>query len=116
MTVMAEDMAPGDRIPTHRHPHADELIIIEAGTARVTLGDKVEEAHAGAIVFIPQDTWIGVENISRQHLIITGIMSAPGYEEYLRAISVQEGKPNAPLSKAELEEIRKKYSHNVIYQ
>ncbi len=116
MTVLAEDMVPGDRIPTHRHPNADELIIIHAGTARVTLGDKVEEAHAGAIVFIPQGTWIGVENIGKDHLISTGVMSAPGYEDYLRAISVLEGKPNTPLSKGELEEIRKRYSHHAIYQ
>ena len=116
MTVIAEDMTPGDRIPTHRHLDADELIIIEAGTARVTLGDKVEEARSGAIVFIPQGAWIGVENVGKDHLISTGVMSAPGYEEYLRAISVLEGQPNTPLSKAELEEIRKKYSHHVIYQ
>src|SRR5215467_13416305 len=116
MTVIAEDMTPGDRIPTHRHLDADELIIIEAGTARVTLGDKVEEARSGAIVFIPQGAWIGVENVGKDHLISTGVMSAPGYEEYLRAISVLEGQPNTPLSKAELEEIRKKYSLHAIYQ
>ena len=65
MVVIAEEMAPGDKIPTHRHPDADELIIIHAGTARVTLGDKVQEARAGAIVFIPKGTWIGVENIGK---------------------------------------------------
>src|SRR5215469_6294794 len=37
---------------------------------------QVEEAHAGAIVFIPQDTWIGVENIGKDHLVSTGVMSA----------------------------------------
>jgi len=31
MVVMTEDMALGDRIPTHRHPNADELIIIHTG-------------------------------------------------------------------------------------
>ena len=116
MTVATEDMVPGDRIPTHRHPSADELLIIHAGTAKVTLGDKIEEAHAGGIVFIPQDTWIGVENIGKEHLIITGIMSAPGYEEFQRAISVPEGKPITPLSKTGLEKIREKYSHHAIYQ
>ena len=68
MIVIAEDMAPGDRIPTHRHPDADELIIIQAGTARVTLGNKVQEAHAGAIVFSPKDTWMGLENIGKGQL------------------------------------------------
>ena len=67
MAVVTEDMAPGDKIPTHRHPHADELILIQSGTGKVMLGDKVQVAHAGAIVFIPKDTWISMENIGADH-------------------------------------------------
>lgn len=116
MVVITEDMAPGDKIPTHRHPNADELIIIHAGTARVTLGNKVQEAHTGTIVFIPKNTWIGLENIGKEPLTSTGVLSAPGYEEYLRAISVLAGQPIVPLSKADLDELRKKHSHDAIYQ
>jgi quercetin dioxygenase-like cupin family protein len=116
LVVIAEDMAPGDRIPKHRHPDADELIIIHTGTARVTLGDEVREAHAGGIVFVPKGTWIGVENVGTEHLISTGVLSATGYEEYLRAISVPAGMPITPLSRAELDEIRKKYAQHAIYQ
>ncbi len=32
MAVVTEDMAPGNRIPVHRHPHADELISIKSRT------------------------------------------------------------------------------------
>jgi quercetin dioxygenase-like cupin family protein len=116
MTVVTEDMAPGDRIPTHRHPHADELLFILSGTGRVTLGDKVQVAQAGAIVFIPSDTWISLENIGKDHLTQIGVWSAPGYEDYMRAISVPAGEPVTPLSKEELIEIRKKYLHFGIYQ
>jgi quercetin dioxygenase-like cupin family protein len=116
MTVVTEDMAPGDKIPTHRHPHADELIFIQSGTGRVTLGDQVQEAHAGAIVFIPSDTWIGMENIGKDHLTHIDVWSAPGFQEYMRAISVPAGEPVVPLSKAEVDELRKKYSHFGIYQ
>jgi quercetin dioxygenase-like cupin family protein len=116
MTVVTEDMAPGDKIPTHRHPHADELIFIQSGTARVTLGDQVQEAHAGAIVFIPSDSWIGMENIGKDHLTHIDVWSAPGYQEYMRAISVPAGEPVIPLSKAEVDELRKKYSHFGIFQ
>jgi len=116
MTVVTEDMSPGDKIPMHRHPHADELIFIQSGTAKVTLGDKVQEAHAGAIVFIPGDTWIGMENIGKDHLTHTDVWSAPGFQEYMRAISVPAGQPVIPLSKAELGELRKKFSHYGIYQ
>ncbi len=116
MAVVTEDMAPGDKIPTHRHPHADELIFIQSGTGRVTLGDKVQEAHAGAIVFIPSGTWIGMENIGTNHLTHIDVWSAPGFQEYMRAISVPAGEPVVPLSKAEVDELRKKYSHYGIYQ
>jgi quercetin dioxygenase-like cupin family protein len=116
MAVVTEDMAPGDRIPIHRHPHADELIFIQSGTGRVTLGDKMQEAHAGAVVFIPRDTWIGMENIGKEHLTHIDVWSAPGFQEYMRAISVPKGEPNIPLSKAEVNELRKKYSHYGIYQ
>ena len=116
MAVMTEDMAPGDRIPIHRHPHADELILIQSGTAIVTLGNKVQEVHAGAMVFIPSDTWIGMENIGKDHLTHVDIWSAHGFEEYMRAISAPAGSPVTSLSKAEVEELRKKYSHYGVYQ
>jgi quercetin dioxygenase-like cupin family protein len=116
MAVVTEDMAPGDRIPVHRHPHADELILIQSGTGRVTLGDKVQEVHAGGIVFIPSDTWIGMENIGKDRLTHVDIWSAHGFEEYMRAISVPAGSPITPLSKVEVEELRKQYSHYGVYQ
>ncbi len=116
MVVFKEDMAPGDRIPTHRHPHTDELIFIQSGTGRVTLGDKVQEAQTGALVFIPRDTWIGMENVGKGPLTVTSVFSEPGYEDYLRATSVLKGQPVTPLSKAEVVALREKYSHYAIYQ
>jgi quercetin dioxygenase-like cupin family protein len=116
MTVVTEDMAPGDKIPVHRHPHADELILIQSGTGKVTLGDRVQFAHAGAIVFIPRGTWIGMENVGNDRLKHIDVWSAPGFQQYMRSISVPMGQPVVPLSKAEVEELRKRYSHFGIYQ
>ena len=82
----------------------------------MTLGDKVQEAQAGAIVFIPRDTWVGVENVGKGQLTVTAVFSETGYEEYLRAISVLKGQPVTPLSKAEVDVLREKYSHYAIYQ
>jgi len=116
MAVVTEDMAPGDKIPVHRHPHADELILIQSGTGRVRLGDLVQEVHAGGIVFIPSDTWIGMENIGKDRLTHVDIWSQHGFEEYMKAISAPVGTPIVPLSKAEVEELRKKYAHYGVYQ
>src|SRR5262249_41928857 len=79
MTVVTEDMAPGDKIPVHRHPHADELILIQSGTGKVTLGDEVQFVHGGAIVFIPRNTWIGMENVGNDHLKHIDVWSAPAF-------------------------------------
>jgi len=57
-----------------------------------------------------------MENIGKEHLTHIDVWSAPGFEEYMRAISVLEGQPIVPLSKAEVDELRKKYSHYGIYQ
>jgi quercetin dioxygenase-like cupin family protein len=116
MAVVTEDMAPGDKIPMHRHPHADELIFILSGTGRVNLGGKVQEVHAGGTVFIPCDTWISMENIGSDRLTHIDVWSTHGYEEYMRAISVPAGTPVMPLSKAELAQIRTKYSHYGVYE
>ena len=105
-----------NRTPVHRHPDADELIFIESGTGKVTLGDKVQLAHAGAIVFIPRDTWFGMENVGNDRLKNTAIWSAPGAEQYQRSISVPAGQPIVPLSKAEVDELHRKYSHYFVFQ
>jgi oxalate decarboxylase/phosphoglucose isomerase-like protein (cupin superfamily) len=54
--------------------------------------------HAGDIVFVPRDTWIGAENVGPEHLTLASVYSSPGYEEYLRGVSVVAGQPVTPLS------------------
>jgi len=116
MAVVTEDMAPGDKIPTHKHPHADELIFIQSGTGQVTVGDHTGTVRAGAIVFIPRDTWISLENIGTDRLTHSDVWSLAGHEEYMRAISVPIGQPIIPMSSDELLEIRKKYTHFAIFK
>jgi len=108
-----EDMAPGGKIEMHKHPDSDEILFLENGTARVSLGDSSRDVHGEATVFIPANTWIfaGSEVI---HFAF--IFSAPGLEEFMRAESVREGERNIPLSKAEDEEIMKKHLDAVIYK
>ena len=100
-----EDMAPGGKIDRHKHPGSDEILFLENGTARVSLGD-----------FIPANTWISVTNIGSEVIHLAFVFSAPGFEEFMRAESVREGEKNIPLSKAEDEEIMKNHAHAVIYK
>jgi quercetin dioxygenase-like cupin family protein len=116
LVLGTEDLAPGETIPTHRHPGSDEILFLQNGNARVHLGDSVREVHGGATVFIPADTWISVSNIGSGVISFAFIFSAPGFEEFMRAESVREGEKNVPLSKAEDHEIQRKHAHAVIYK
>ena len=111
-----EDLAPGAKIEMHRHPGSDEILFLQNGTAKVSLGESLREVHGGATVFIPANTWISVTNIGSEVINTVFIFSAPGFEDFMRAESVREGEKIVRLSKAEDEEIMKKHTHAVIYK
>jgi quercetin dioxygenase-like cupin family protein len=111
-----EDLPPGGKIDTHKHPGSDEILFLQNGTAKVSLGDEVREVHSGATVFIPANTWVSVNNIGSEPIGLIYIFSAPGFEDYMRAESVREGEKVLPVSKEEDEEIMKKHARAVIYK
>jgi quercetin dioxygenase-like cupin family protein len=116
LVVFTEELPPGAAIPRHKHPNAEELVVLQTGRTRVHLGEIVKEVEAGATVFIPQDTWFSAEVIGDQPVSLVAVFSEPGYEEYMRAISVREGQPNSPMSKAELDVVRAQHPHAVNYK
>ncbi|MGC2462413.1 MAG: cupin domain-containing protein [Steroidobacteraceae bacterium] len=110
-----EDLPPGASIDRHRHPGADEILFLQNGSARVSLGDRTREVHGGATVFIPANTWIAVTNIGTDAIGCVFVFSAPGFEDYMRAESVPEGQKITPLTKAEDAQIMKEHANAVIY-
>jgi quercetin dioxygenase-like cupin family protein len=116
LVLFTEDLAPGASIPMHKHPNAEEILVLQTGNSRVHLGQIVKDGGPGATIFIPMDTWISVENVGTEPVSLIAIFSEPGYEEYMRAISVREGENNTPLSKAELDVIRRQHPHSVTYK
>jgi quercetin dioxygenase-like cupin family protein len=110
-----EDLPPGAKIDRHRHPGADEIILLQNGSARVSLGDRTREVRGGATVFIPANTWIEVTNVGTDAISVVFVFSAPGFEDFMRAESVPEGEKITPLTKAEDAQIMKQHAHAVIY-
>lgn len=47
LVFVTEDLPVGAKIDRHRHAGADEIIFLQNGRARVSLGDRVREVHAG---------------------------------------------------------------------
>jgi quercetin dioxygenase-like cupin family protein len=116
LVFMTADIAPGGAIHPHRHPHADEILYLETGTARVHLGDSARDVHAGATVFIPAGTWISVDNTGGDAISMLAIFSAPGFEEFMRGGSVREGEKNVPLTEAENDQLERAHLGDVIYK
>ena len=115
LVFITEDVPPGGKIDRHRHPGADEIIFLQNGLARVSLGDRVKEVHASATVFVPANTWIEVANIGTDAIHGVFVFSAPGFDDFMRAESVAEGEKITPLTKAEDAQIMKQHAHVVIY-
>ena len=65
ITLVFEEIAPGDRIPLHTHP-IHEVLIVDDGNPEVTLGDEAQAVGPGAVVFIPAGTPHGTRNATDQ--------------------------------------------------
>lgn len=110
-----EDLPVGASIDRHRHPGADEILFLQNGAARVSLGDKTRDVQGGATVFIPANTWISVTNTGTAAIHVAFVFSGPGFDGYMRAESVPEGGKVTPLTKAQDARIARQYAGAVIY-
>jgi quercetin dioxygenase-like cupin family protein len=114
--AITEVVPPGQSIPVHKHPHADEIVVLLKGSGVAIVGDTRRAVDAGAMLFAPKGEWMGFENTGAEDAQVMGIFSNLGYEEYLRATSVPEGQPVTPLSPTELAEIRKKFAGHITFK
>ena len=115
LVLFTEDIAPGQTIPPHRHPDADEVLFIHAGTGAASVDGREATVSTGAMIYMPRNTSVRLRNTGSAPLRIVAIFSRPGYEEYMRDISVAEGQSAVPLSAAELTAIRAKHRAHVVY-
>jgi quercetin dioxygenase-like cupin family protein len=102
LVLGTEDIPPGGVIPRHKHLEQDEILLIQTGTAHVTLNDKEYDVHAGGTVFFPAQTWVSLKNIGTDSISLVFIFSAPGFEEYMRCGSVLPGQAAPPITTDEL--------------
>jgi quercetin dioxygenase-like cupin family protein len=93
-----ELLAPGAALPKHRHLVQDEILLIQGGTAHVSLGEQERDLHSGGLVFIPANTWISGKNIGASPIALTFIFSEPGFEETMRCNSVAAGETPTPIT------------------
>ena len=114
--LFTEDIAPGQAIPPHRHPDADEILFIHAGAGVASVAGQDATVSAGTVIYLPRNTSVRLRNTGSGSLRIVAIFSQPGYEEYMRDISVPAGQAANPLSVAELAAIRARHRAHVEYE
>jgi quercetin dioxygenase-like cupin family protein len=114
LVLGTEELPPGARIRPHRHLAQDEILLIQTGTAHVRLGDQERDVHAGGLVFIPRNTWIGLKNIGAEAISLVFIFSAPGFEDYMRCTSVAASQKAIAITREELKSCA--HDGHVVYE
>ncbi len=99
LSFIFERIAPGDRIPLHRHP-TDEALVIEAGAAEVRVGEDVRQVEPGAVAFIPRGTPHGTRNLGpedvRLHAVFPSEVIAIQYLDRNPAPGTEADTPRPP--------------------
>lgn len=107
--MLSEVLPPGTGVPVHRHLHDEEILFIHQGTVTITLGDRVQEARAGATVFIPPNTWIGVRNTGSEPATFLAIFADPATGDYFRGIGRAPGDTRPAPTAAEFAELNRRH-------
>lgn len=76
-------------------------MLVHSGSVRATVGEVEGDVHAGGLIFIPSDTWVTIKNTNDGPSNIVFIFSNPGFDDYLRCISVTPEEKSAFLSRDE---------------
>ena len=98
LLVVLEEIANGDRIPLHTHPH-DEAIVVARGTVEVRLGDDRRLVGESAVAMIPKGTPHGVcaiDGAARVHAFFPTTRIGITYLERNPAPGTETDPPSAP--------------------
>lgn len=113
LSLLTEDIRPGDGIPVHKHSSEEELIFIEKGTGIFTFGDQHYEVAPGSMALVPRTAWHGLRNESTEMLRMVFGYTPSGFEDYFRAIGVKPGEPWKELTSEDWKQINNEFG--VVY-
>lgn len=98
LCVILERIAPGERIPLHRHA-LDEAIVVEAGRVELRLGDETRVVEGRSVAFFPAGVAHGARNVGAEDVVYTAFFPATAIEiQYLERNPAPgtEGEPPQP--------------------
>ena len=85
--------APGEGPPLHTHADEDECLVVLDGEMRFRLGDDVEAAPAGSVVYVPRGaphTWQNVGDDPARMLVL---FAPAGMEAFFDRFAAMDGAP-----------------------
>jgi quercetin dioxygenase-like cupin family protein len=109
LAMGTQQVLAGIGIPVHRHFEMDEAFYVIDGGGTFMLDDAPHPINKGSSIFIPKNAWHGFQNPDRE-LLLLWIVSPPGLEAFFREVATHPGAPPVQRTKAELNEIARKYA------
>lgn len=101
ISILFENVAPGDGIPLHTHA-LNEAVIVETAGLEAVLGSETKLTRPGTVVFIPAGTphgWRNVGNeVARLHAVFPSDVLDIRYLERNPAPGTEGQLPQAPFS------------------
>ncbi len=98
LCVILERIAPGERIPLHRH-ELDEAIVVESGEVELRLDEETRVVSGRSVAFFPAGVAHGARNVGSTDVVYTAFFPAAAIEiEYLERNPAPgtEGDPPQP--------------------
>ena len=109
ISFCTEDMTPGRKMRVHKHLNNEELIFIHKGQGALTLDEQLVEVKTGDVVFVPRNTWHGLDNTGDENLLMVFQYSPAGFEEYFIENGTPAGIPDKIRTEEEYAATEKKY-------
>ena len=109
ISFCTEDVTPGRKMRVHKHLNNEELIFIHKGQGALTLDEQLVEVKTGDVVFVPRNTWHGLDNTGDENLLMVFQYSPAGFEEYFIENGTPAGMPDKIRTEEEYAATEKKY-------
>lgn len=101
LTVFKEKIAPGNKIPLHQHT-IEEVLFVDEGEIKVTVGKEQRMVAPGAIVFIPAKIQHGFQNVgntvAKIHAVFPASEISIRYLERNPAPGTEGDDPQQPIA------------------
>lgn len=99
LCVVLERIAPGERIPLHRHA-IDEVIVVETGRVELRLGAELRIVGGRSVAFVPAGIAHGARNVGADDVVYTAFFPSTAVDiEYLErnpAPGTEDDPPQPP--------------------